>query len=117
MSGGFYFYLHLYRYLYLYLLKNRLKPHQIMVSGGSLGKDSTLDERSGLDNFVLMLRPGWIRHQTDFVEARVSKTLPAQPSDSDPRHSDSNEEIVRHVGLGPAGKMAGSSRLPAENDS
>ena len=116
MSSGFYFYLHLYRYLYLYLLKNRLKPRQIKVSGESLGKNSTLDERSGLDNFVLMLRPGWMRHQTDFVEARVSKTLPAQPSDSDPRHSDSNEEIVRHVGLGPAGKMAGSSRLPAEND-
>ena len=73
MGGGFYFYLHLYRFLYLYLLKNRLKPHQIMVSGESLGKDSTLDERSGLDNFVLMLRPGWTRHQTDLVEARVSK--------------------------------------------
>lgn len=76
MSGGFYFYLHLYRYLYLYLLKNRLKPYQVMVSGESLGRDLTLDERSGLDNFVLMLRPGWMRHQTDFVEARVSKTPP-----------------------------------------
>ena len=78
MGGGFYFYLHLYRFLYLYLLKNRLKPHQIMVSGESLGKNSTLDERSGLDNFVLMLRPGWIRHQTDFVEARVSKKAPPE---------------------------------------
>ena len=81
MSSGFYFYLHLYRYLYLYLylLKNRLKPRQIKVSGESLGKNSTLDERSGLDNFVLMLRPGWIRHQTDFVEARVSKTCKKSP--------------------------------------
>ena len=33
MGGGFYFYLHLYRFLYLYLLKNPLKPHQVMVSG------------------------------------------------------------------------------------
>ena len=73
MSGAFYFYLHLYRYLYLYLLKNPLKPHQVMVTGESLGKNSTLDERSGLDNYGLMLRPGWMRHQTDFVEARVSK--------------------------------------------
>jgi len=52
-----------------------------MVSGESLGKDSTLDERSGLDNFVLMLRPGWMRHQTDFVEARVSKTIATSPDD------------------------------------
>lgn len=45
-----------------------------MVSGDSLGKDSTLDERSGLDTFVLMLRPGRMRLQLDFVDARVSKT-------------------------------------------
>ena len=75
MSGAFYFYLHLYRHL----LKNPLKPHQVMVSGESLGKNSTLDERSGLDNYGLMLRPGWMRHQTDFVEARVSKTYKKLP--------------------------------------
>jgi len=84
MSSGFYFYLHLYRYLYLYLLKNRLKPRQIKVSGESLGKNSTLDERSGLDNFVLMLRPGWMRNQNGFVEARVSKTSVLRRDGSSP---------------------------------
>ena len=52
-----------------------------MVSGDSLGKDSTLDKRSGLNALVLMLRPGWMRHQTDFVEARVSKTIATSPDD------------------------------------
>jgi len=110
MSSGFYFYLHLYRYLYLYLLKNRLKPRQIKVSGESLGKNSTLDERSGLDNFVLMLRPGWMRYQTDFVEARVSKTSALSP--------DNPVTTERLCGLSvlASDKMAGSYRLPAEND-
>ena len=74
MGEGFYLYSHLYRYLYLYLLKNRARPQQATASSESLGKDSTLDERSGLDTFVLMLRPGQMRLQLDFVEARVSKT-------------------------------------------
>ena len=73
-----------------------------MVSGESLGKDSTLDERSGLDNFVLMLRPGWIRHQTDFVEARVSKN----PTGSAKRVT---AEEIRYLGLGPGGKWLDSS--------
>ncbi len=111
ISECFGFYLHLYRYLYLYLLKNRLKPRQIMVSGEWLGKDSTLDKRSGLDNFVLMLRPGWMRHQTDFVEARVSKT-----TESLSDHLVTTERLCGMSVLA-SDKMAGSRRLSSENDS